>query len=615
MRAAPFRAAAEWLLFAGAALLPAVVAGALGVRAVANEEAARRREMTAEVARAAARGAERVRADLALGTTALESAPLSDVPGEAPRVTEWFSVASTVTPPSAQAVVVSPAGRVVAPARDAAASHHQPNDAPPNPRCATVTTGLIGARDLPDRKAEIVAHCPEARTDLGRYLWLSFAVEALAGKPTDDALATSIATWIEGHAPNLRPAERADVGREIAAIDGIDATLRARIETALDRGASEDDQLQRAVTADAERGGSATRETTAFQGAGALGSLRSMKNGFALGFVANEDTVRHAISARPEAYGADGATRIEVTTASLPRSDVAATEWITEGLGIRAVARDPSAIVRRTSVSKIVVAATAGAGAFVAVALATVLFLRMRSARRTSALRTSFVAAVSHELRTPIASIRMLSELLEENRVEEGERDEVYGALAREARRLGDTVDRLLGFTRLTAGKMVLEKETVPFARPIERAIAAFRERRPDALVEATLDRAVRAEIDPGQMEHVATNLLENARKHAPSGGPYRVVVAGIDGMAVLSVKDHGPGIPRAHHKRIFDAFERVDDRLSKATEGSGIGLSIVRGIAAAHGGRAWVESTEGNGATFYVSVPALASRIEEETP
>jgi signal transduction histidine kinase len=138
--------------------------------------------------------------------------------------------------------------------------------------------------------------------------------------------------------------------------------------------------------------------------------------------------------------------------------------------------------------------------------------------------------------------------------------------------------------------------------------VEAFRERNPKVNVELDVDGDVRAEIDEGQIEHVVLNLLENARKYAPAGEPYAVSVRRDKATAVISVKDNGPGIPKADQRRIFEAFERGDDRLSKATEGSGIGLSLTMHVAKAHGGRAWVESTVGRGATFYVSIPCVPS-------
>jgi two-component system phosphate regulon sensor histidine kinase PhoR len=242
--------------------------------------------------------------------------------------------------------------------------------------------------------------------------------------------------------------------------------------------------------------------------------------------------------------------------------------------------------------------------AILALAFGGLAFSRMRATRRLGELRTDFVSAVSHELRTPIASLRMLAELLEQDRVEEAERAEVHAALAEEARRLGDTVDRLLGFSRMTAGRAVLSRRETVVAEPVLASLSAFELSHPGVEVKRDIDSELSANIDPDQVRLALDNLLENALKYAPEGQPYRVVVAARNREVVISVEDHGPGIAPRDQKRIFEPFERADDRLSRATEGSGIGLGLVRHVAKAHGGRAWVESEVGRGARFHIALP-----------
>ena len=99
-------------------------------------------------------------------------------------------------------------------------------------------------------------------------------------------------------------------------------------------------------------------------------------------------------------------------------------------------------------------------------------------------------------------------------------------------------------------------------------------------------------------------NLLRNALKYAPDGQPYEVSVSEAGDEVRLEVRDHGPGIAAADRERIFKPFERADDRLSQATEGSGIGLSLVRHVARAHEGRVWVESGGADcGSTFFFTL------------
>src|SRR5262249_49493451 len=149
-------------------------------------------------------------------------------------------------------------------------------------------------------------------------------------------------------------------------------------------------------------------------------------------------------------------------------------------LALRIVPRDPQTVQRSESRSRALLAAMAIGATLAAFGVAAGLFARMRAARRSSELRTDFVSAVSHELRTPIASVMMLAELLEQGRVDEAERAEVYEAIASESRRLGETVDRLLGFSRMEARRYALARERVRVGEVVSASVATFELRHPD---------------------------------------------------------------------------------------------------------------------------------------
>ena len=112
-------------------------------------------------------------------------------------------------------------------------------------------------------------------------------------------------------------------------------------------------------------------------------------------------------------------------------------------------------------------------------------------------------------------------------------------------------------------------------------------------------------EADGARLGQVLLNLLENAAKYAPAGTP--IVVEGrVDGdtAVALSVRDQGPGLTPAQAARVFDKFYRVDSGLTRATEGTGLGLTLCRAVVEAHGGRISVETTPGRGCTFTVTLP-----------
>jgi signal transduction histidine kinase len=294
----------------------------------------------------------------------------------------------------------------------------------------------------------------------------------------------------------------------------------------------------------------------------------------------------------PEPAGADG-------------EPLRATIEIAPALAIRLSPADRAAVAARAERSRGILAGIFAGATALALLLAAALFARVRAARRLSALRTDFVATVSHELRTPIASVRMLAELLDEGRVEAAEQREVVEALTREARRLGETVERLLSFSRMEASRDVRSRAPASVAGVVSASIDAFEQQSLGAPpVARELDAAAEASVDAAQIRVAVDNLLANARKYAPEGGPYKVSVRRERDGVAIAVADRGPGIKRRDQRRIFEPFERGDDRLSQATEGSGIGLSLVRHVARAHGGRVSVESEPGKGATFTIWIP-----------
>ena len=266
-------------------------------------------------------------------------------------------------------------------------------------------------------------------------------------------------------------------------------------------------------------------------------------------------------------------------------------------------------VAARTRESLLILLGVVAAAVLIALGTVALLLRRMRAERRLGALRTDFVAAVSHELRTPIASLRMLSELLAEDRVEPEERPEIYGALAREARRLGNTVHRLLTFSRMEGGRERAQLAERSVTATVCEAVATFGDRHPDVQIRGPKAHPeVLARFDEAQLTMALDNLLQNAHKYAPDGQPYEVTVTDNEDEVCVAVKDSGPGIGAKDQARIFAPFERADDRLSEATEGSGIGLALVRHVAKTHGGRAWVASEPGRGATFSIAWPRSAS-------
>lgn len=224
-------------------------------------------------------------------------------------------------------------------------------------------------------------------------------------------------------------------------------------------------------------------------------------------------------------------------------------------------------------------------------------------------LQSDFVAAVSHEFRTPVASVRQLSELLDEGRVpDESRRTEYYGLLRRESVRLQHLVENLLDFGRMESAAAEYRLEPLDLETLVQEVTCEFANearlsgRRVDVLMNGGLPVV---QADREALGRAVWNLLDNAAKYSPPDT--RIVVeAGraADGVAI-HVRDEGPGIPADEQQQIFDKFVRGAGARASGSKGTGLGLAMVKHIVRAHRGVVRVESQPGAGATFTILLPA----------
>ncbi len=244
----------------------------------------------------------------------------------------------------------------------------------------------------------------------------------------------------------------------------------------------------------------------------------------------------------------------------------------------------------------------------IAVGLA-VVWLTVIAERRTSRMKSDFIANVSHELKTPLSLIRMFGELLATGKHKgESTSREYAEIITREAERLSHLIDNVLDFARIERGKASYDFAEGRLDEVVERALDVCRYR-----VEKEKMR-LRTEVEPGlpsvrmddnAMTLVLLNLVDNAVKYAAEGKHVDVSLKRTPGGISLAVRDHGPGISLDEQPRIFERFYRAQAARDRNVRGSGIGLALVKHIVEAHGGRLSVASVPGQGATFTVVLPA----------
>lgn len=246
-----------------------------------------------------------------------------------------------------------------------------------------------------------------------------------------------------------------------------------------------------------------------------------------------------------------------------------------------------------------------------AIGLATLAAVQLRREVRFAAERAGFVANVSHELRTPLSQIRLVLDTLRLGRGDDPAiREQALGIADREALRLQHLVEGVLRFTRGPRPDETPKLE-IDVAQEARAVIAEFEPLAAPNGMTITLEATpAPTRLQRGALRQVLLNLLDNAMKYGGEGARVRVEVAPLPaGGARLRVDDSGPGVAPAERERIWRPFERGGVARVRAAGGSGIGLTIVREIAAEHGGRAWVESAPEGGARFVVEFPGGSVR------
>jgi signal transduction histidine kinase len=223
-------------------------------------------------------------------------------------------------------------------------------------------------------------------------------------------------------------------------------------------------------------------------------------------------------------------------------------------------------------------------------------------------LKADFVANVSHDLKTPLTLIRVFAETLEMGRVpDDASRQEYYQVITRESERLSRLIDNVLDFSRIEGGRRRYDLTPTAVEPLVREALDSF------GVVLSQAGFKVDVSVPPDLPEvpmdgeaigQALANLLDNAVKFSAERKALRVEASLVEGQLALAVVDEGIGIPREEQRRIFDKFYRVGRSDTQGRRGSGLGLSLVRHVLDAHGGRVTVDSRPGEGSRFTLWLP-----------
>lgn len=221
-------------------------------------------------------------------------------------------------------------------------------------------------------------------------------------------------------------------------------------------------------------------------------------------------------------------------------------------------------------------------------------------------LRNALLSSVSHDLRTPLAVVTGAASTLLEADITDDDRKALTGSILSEADRLNRLVQNLLDMTRVESGKLEPKKQWLPIEEVVGSALVRAERLIGARDVTTKLPKEMTlVPLDSVLIEQVLLNLIDNAVKHTPPGGPIhieaRVRGGGALSMAIeIEVADRGPGISDEEAPKVFEKFHRG----SAKHAGAGLGLTICRGIVVAHGGEIWATRREGGGASFHFTLP-----------
>jgi signal transduction histidine kinase len=237
-----------------------------------------------------------------------------------------------------------------------------------------------------------------------------------------------------------------------------------------------------------------------------------------------------------------------------------------------------------------------------------VVFRDITKDREIDKMKTEFVSVASHQLKTPLTGIKWMTELLMRCGLNE-EQTEFAQSAHDSTNRMIKLINELLDVSHIETGrKFDVLKERTDIIALLDTILCDLNENanKKNILVAKSKETLpeLMVDIDISKIRHVITNLIDNAIKYSKQDGSIKVSCARDKSEVVFFVKDNGIGIPQEQQKRLFEKFFRADNAVLSETDGTGLGLYIVKAIVEAHDGKVWFESVENKGTAFYFKLP-----------
>jgi signal transduction histidine kinase len=226
-----------------------------------------------------------------------------------------------------------------------------------------------------------------------------------------------------------------------------------------------------------------------------------------------------------------------------------------------------------------------------------------------SRMKTEFIGIVSHQLRSPLTNIKFSLEVLMSGELKDKAKEEAeYIKILKEnTQRMGDLINNLILVSRIETGEFSLNQQSISLAEltsDVIRKVRPFADASNVEIIFNKQDNVPNIVADNLWLEQVVKNLIDNAIRYIRGRGRVEISIMKNTKAVLFRIKDTGVGIPQAEQKHIFKKFFRCKNAVKHQTDGSGLGLHIVRKLLEFFGGRIFFESKEGEGATFYFTLP-----------